>query len=242
MGLAMKRRQGWLMAVPAVAAAAGLLFAASAFTADGTDLRSTTTDLSTLVTDRAEEVGELRAETTDLRGDVADLSAEIQDTEVAQARAEVAQLEQPAGMLPVSGPGLVVTLDDAPQERLDDPGVDVNLLVVHQQDIQAFVNALWAAGANAISLQGQRLISTTGIKCVGNTVVLEGVPYSPPYRIEAVGNIEAMRAGLEESRSVQIYNDYVDAYGLGLSVQPSSNLDIPGYEVTPRLQWAEPIE
>src|ERR671923_1950991 len=103
-------------------------------------------------------------------------------------------------MLPVSGPGLVVTLDDAPEEALEDPSVNPNLLVVHQQDIQAFVNALWAAGADAVSLQGQRLISTTGIKCVGNTVVLEGVPYSPPYRIEAVGNVEALQASLAESQ------------------------------------------
>jgi uncharacterized protein YlxW (UPF0749 family) len=241
MGLAMKRRQAWLVAVPAVAAAAGLLFAASAFTADGKDLRSTTTDLRTLVADRADEVADLRSEMSDLRSERDDLYDEIQDLEVEQALSDVEQLERPAGMLPVSGPGLAVTLDDAPPERLNDPGVDVNLLVVHQQDIQAFVNALWAAGANAISLQGQRLISTTGIKCVGNTVVLEGVPYSPPYRIEAVGDVAAMQTGLEESRSVQIYRDYVDAYGLGLDIQESDGLDIPGYEVPPRLQWAEPI-
>lgn len=242
MGPGTKRTPGWQVAVPAVAAVAGMLFAASAFTADGTDLRSTTTDLGTLVTDRAEDVSDLRAEVRDLKAEKETLEGEIEDTEVEQARAEVDRLEQPAGMLPLSGPGLVVTLDDAPQEELEDPSVDANLLVVHQQDIQGFVNALWAAGANAISLQGQRLISTTGIKCVGNTVVLEGVPYSPPYRIEAVGEVSALWAGLSDSRSVQIYNEYVDAYGLGLSIEEADNLDIPGYDVTPKLLWAEPID
>jgi uncharacterized protein YlxW (UPF0749 family) len=242
MGPGMKRTPGWQVAVPAVAAVAGMLFAASAFTADGTDLRSTTTDLGTLVDDRAEEVEDLQAEKRDLAVENAELNEEVQDDQVEQARAEVDRLEPPAGMLPVSGPGLVVTLDDAPQSELEDPSVDANLLVVHQQDIQAFVNALWAAGANAISLQGQRLISTTGIKCVGNTVVLEGVPYSPPYRIEAVGEVSALWAGISVSRSVQIYNDYVDAYGLGLSIEEADNLDIPGYDVTPNLLWAEPIE
>jgi uncharacterized protein YlxW (UPF0749 family) len=237
----MKLTRGWGWAVPAVAAIAGILFVASAFTADGTDLRSTTTDLGTLVADRSEEVADLRADMRELRDDKADLEAEVQDAEVREARAVVDGLEQPAGMEPVSGSGLVVTLDDAPRDRLDDPGVDPNLLVVHQQDIQAFVNALWAAGADAISLQGQRLISTTGIKCVGNTVVLEGVPYSPPYRIEAVGDVSAMQAGLQESRSVQIYNEYVDQYGLGLSVEEDVSLDIPAYGGTPQLQWAEPI-
>jgi len=242
MGPGKKRTPAWQVAVPAVAAVAGMLFAASAFTADGTDLRSTTTDLGTLVTDRAEEVSDLRAEVRDLRAEKEALEAEIDDAQVEQARAEVDRLEPAAGMLPISGEGLVVTLDDAPQEALEDPSVDANLLVVHQQDIQAFVNALWANGAIAISLQGQRLISTTGIKCVGNTVVLEGVPYSPPYRIEAVGDVEDLRAGLDASRSVQIYNEYVDAYGLGLSVDESDNLDIPSYDVTPELRWAEPID
>lgn len=238
----MKLTRGWGWAVPAVAASAGILFVASSFTADGTDLRSTTTDLATLVADRSEEVADLRDESRDLRADNAELQEAVQDAEVEEARAEVDRLEGPAGMLPVGGPGLVVTLDDAPRERLEDTDVDPNYLVVHQQDIQAFVNVLWAGGATAISLQGQRLISTTGIKCVGSQVVLEGVPYSPPYRIEAVGDVDAMRAGLEESRSVQIYGDYVDAYGLGLSVDEASDLDIPAYEITPRLSWAEPIE
>jgi uncharacterized protein YlxW (UPF0749 family) len=242
MGPGMKRTPGWQVAVPAVAAVAGMLFAASAFTSDGTDLRSTTTDLSTLVSDRAEEVEDLRAELPELRDEKAELSEGVVNDQVVQARAAVDQLKRPAGMLPVSGPGLVVTLDDAPQEALEDPGVDPNLLVVHQQDIQGFVNALWAAGASAISLQGQRLISTTGIKCVGNTVVLEGVPYSPPYRIEAVGDVSALQAGLQQSRSVQIYNEYVDAYGLGLSIDDSDSLAIPGYDVTPELRWAEPID
>ncbi len=237
----MKLTRGWGWAVPAVAATAGILFAASAFTSDGTDLRSTTTDLGTLVADRSEEVTDLRADLRDLRAEKAELTEEIEDIGVEQSLAQVERLEEPSGMLSVSGSGLVVTLDDAPVERIEDATVDPNLLVVHQQDIQAFVNALWAAGAEAISLQGQRLISTTGIKCVGNTVVLEGVPYSPPYRIEAVGDIDAMRASLAESQSVQIYNEYVDAYGLGLSVEESIMLDIPGYEVTPRLQWAEPL-
>lgn len=238
----MKLTRGWGWAVPAVAAIAGILFAASAFTADGTDLRSTTTDPATLVAERADQVADLNADKASLAKDVADLRAEVNDIGVEQALDATQRLEGPAGMDPVSGPGLVVSLDDAPQSRLDEhPGVDPNLLVVHQQDIQAFVNALWAAGAKAISLQGQRLISTTGIKCVGNTVVLEGVPYSPPYRIEAVGDINMMRASLAESQSVQIYEEYVNAYDLGLSVEDSTSLDIPAYNVTPQLEYAKPL-
>jgi uncharacterized protein YlxW (UPF0749 family) len=235
----MKLTRGWGWAVPAVAAIAGLLFAASAFTADGTDLRSTTTDPATLVADRADEVADLNADKAALAQDVADLRAEVNDIGVEQALEETDRLEGPAGMDPVSGPGVIVTLDDAPQSRLDDhPGVDPNLLVVHQQDIQAFVNALWAAGAQAISLQGQRLISTTGIKCVGNSVVLHGVPYLPPYKISAIGDRRKLQKALDDSQYIENLQDYVVKFQLGYEVKTDSSIAMPAYEGTLDLQSA----
>ena len=76
------------------------------------------------------------------------------------------------------------------------------------------VNALWSGGAEAMTIQDQRVISTTGVKCVGNTVVLHGVPYAPPYVISAIGDQERLRAALADSEPVQIYRQYVEAYGL----------------------------
>ena len=66
-----------------------------------------------------------------------------------------------------------------------------------------------------MTVQGQRVIATTGIKCVGNTVVLHGIPYAPPYVISAIGNQERLRTALATSEPVRIYNQYVAAYGLG---------------------------
>jgi uncharacterized protein YlxW (UPF0749 family) len=115
-------------------------------------------------------------------------------------------------------------------------------LVVHQQDIQAFVNAMWAAGAKAVSLQGERLISTTGIKCVGNTVLLHGVPYSPPYVIEAVGDPGALYGALDDFDKISVYREYVDAYDLGLAVDvPEEDLTIPAYDDAPQLEYARPL-
>lgn len=235
-----RRSRGWTLAVPVIGACGGLLFVASAVSADGTDLRSAGTDLSTLVEDRADEVRELRRDVRSLQTDIDDLSAAVGDRQLRQVRAAVDRVSVPAGLTSVSGPGLVVTLDDSP---LDEPpgGFDDNDLVVHQQDIQAFVNALWAGGAEGIALQGQRLVSTTGIKCVGNTVVLHGVPYSPPYRIEAVGDQAALDAALGLSAEVDIYLDYVGAVDLGLDVEESAELELPAYEGPPPLEFAEPL-
>ena len=104
-------------------------------------------------------------------------------------------------------------MDDAP-DSVRAEGVDADLLVVHQQDIQAVVNALWSGGAEAMTIQGQRVIATTGIKCVGNTVVLHGVPYAPPYVISAIGEPAGCAPPWPSSPALQIYRQYVDAYAL----------------------------
>lgn len=231
----------WRIGAPVAAGLAGVLFVASALSADGIPLRSNVTDLGTLVAERARSVETLRAQERQLRGDVAQLTAAIRDGKVTSLRRKVAALEPAAGLTPVRGAGLQVTLDDAPPDQELPDGVNPNLLVVHQQDIQGFVNALWAGGASAISLQDQRLISTTGIKCVGNTVVLQGVPYSPPYVIEAVGDIDSLRSALEESQAVRFYRDYVVRFALGLAVESVNELDIAAYEESVQLQHARQL-
>jgi len=226
--------------VPLVTAAAGALFVVSALSADGTDLRSVTTDVRTLVVDRSSDVDSARAQVKQLRGEVDDLTAAVDDAMVEEVRDEVRRLQPAAGLTEVRGAGLRVTLRDAPRELIEDSDVDANLLVVHQQDIQAFVNAMWAAGAQAVSLQGQRLISTTAIKCVGNTVLLHGVPYSPPYVIEAVGDTAAMYQSLDDSDKVGVYEEYVasEEHQLGLEIEAVDELTVPAYDGSPELEHA----
>ncbi len=222
-------------------AAAGFLFVASSISADGTDLRGGTTDLQTLVNDRGRTVDSAHAVLQQLRSEVEAMTASVSDIQVDAARERVAELQPEAGLTEVRGTGLRISLDDAPGDVIEDSPQDVNLLVVHQQDIQAFVNALWTAGARGISLQGQRLISTTGIKCVGNTVLLHGVPYSPPYRINAVGRPDEMLAALAESPSVEVYRDFARSYQLGLTIQTVRHVVIPAYDGSPRLESAQPL-
>jgi uncharacterized protein YlxW (UPF0749 family) len=109
---------------------------------------------------------------------------------------------------------------------------------VHQQDIQAVVNALWSGGAEAMTIQGQRVISTTGVKCVGNTVVLHGIPYAPPYVISALGDLGRLRGALAGSASLQIYQQYVAAYGLVYRETVMPRADFPAHEGSLDLQYA----
>ena len=143
------------------------------------------------------------------------------------------------GLEAVSGKALRVTLDDAPLSENPD-GVDANMLVVHQQDIQMVVNTLWSGGAEAMTIQGQRVISTTAVKCVGNTVVLHGVAYAPPYVIEAIGDLNAMQKALDTSEAVRIYKEYVSAYQLGWSVERAGQVTMPAYTGAVAVSHATP--
>ena len=231
----------WRLAVPVVWAAGGLLCATSALSADGIDLRAGTTDLSQLVAERSREVAEVRAEHRAVRQEIAELSAGLDNAEVDAASEQVDELAAAAGLTAMQGPGVVVVLDDAPRGAEVPAGLDPNLLVVHQQDIQGFVNALWAGGAQAISLQDQRLTTTTGIKCVGNSVVLHGVPYAPPYRIEAVGDVDSLQSALDGSEAVTRYREYVRYVDLGLRITASSQLRVPAYAGSTDLAAARPV-
>jgi uncharacterized protein YlxW (UPF0749 family) len=236
------RSIGWRLAVPLVSAAGGLLCVSSAMSADGIDLRAGTTDLTQVVVDRSRQVAQLRAEQREVRDDIRQLSAGLDDVDVDAAAKEVAKLSPAAGLTAVRGEGLVVVLTDTPRDAEVPEGIDPNLLVVHQQDIQGFVNALWAGGAEAISLQGQRLTTTTGIKCVGNSVVLQGVPYAPPYRIVAVGDVASLQSALDASEAVRRYREYVEYTDLGLRVAAADRLTVPGYAGSTDLAVAEPLE
>jgi uncharacterized protein YlxW (UPF0749 family) len=232
---------GWRIVVPLVFAAAGFLFVTSASASDGFDLRpQRPAALSELVEAESNRVDGLQRRAGALEDDIDALTARVRDSSITRLHARADRLRAPAGMLPVEGAGLQVTLEDAPADQPVPEGFDANAMVVHQQDLQAVVNALWAGGAEGITLQGQRLISTTGIKCVGNTVVLHGVPYSPPYDIVAVGDPVELQQALDESDYVQTYLQYTrPPINIGWDVDLFTNVTLPGYEGSVNLDYAQ---
>ncbi|MGW2370877.1 MULTISPECIES: DUF881 domain-containing protein [Kitasatospora] len=226
----------------AVFALAGLLFYISAQTARGTDLRTDNSLLSLgdVIRQRSSQNQQAQAQLADLQSRAQELT-EQQGNDPADT-ARLSGLRLGAALEPVQGGGLTVTLNDAPPNAtaripgVPEPGV--NDLVIHQQDIQAVVNALWRGGAAGVQVMDQRLISTSAVRCVGNTLLLQGRVYSPPYVIRAVGKTDALRSAVEADPAIRSYLQYVQAYGLGWKVQESGDLTLPGYSGTTELRSA----
>jgi uncharacterized protein YlxW (UPF0749 family) len=212
------------------AALAGFLFVASGITADGTNLRTGgLEDLRSLVLDRANKVGVLQSEVDTLATEVNDLSITKVDPALSS---QISQLEQATGLTPVSGSALRVSLDDAPRE-LESPlpdGVGPDDLVVHQQDVQSVVNAMWRGGATAVQVMDQRIISTSAIRCVGNTLLLQGQVYSPPFVVTAIGNTSELQQALKDEPGVSLYLEYVERLNLGWDVSILNQTTIPAWE------------
>ena len=89
-----------------------------------------------------------------------------------------------------------------------------------------------------MTIQGQRVVSTTAVKCVGNTVVLHEVPYAPPYVIEASGDPERLNAGLDESEAIALYKEHAEAYSLGYRQETLTEAEAPPYEGSTQLVHA----
>ena len=221
--------------MPLTAGLAGLLLATTAVTARGTDLRaSRSLDVSQLIERQQRTLAGLTRDERALRARIsaATALAAVGDRRVRAARAAADRLVAAAGLTRLTGSAVTVALDDAThadQQRDLNAGARPDDLVIHQQDVQGVVNALWAGGADAMTIMGQRVVATTAVRCVGNTLLLHGQVYSPPFVITAIGDQRRLRRALDADPAVQVFQQYVAAYGLRYHLSMHDNVTLPAY-------------
>jgi uncharacterized protein YlxW (UPF0749 family) len=141
-----------------------------------------------------------------------------------------------AGLVPLRGQGFTVTLDDS--SLSESPTGDVNDLVIHSQDVQAVVNGMWSAGAEAISINAQRVVSTSAVLCVGNTLLINGTVHSPPYEI---ANIGADRSFFMDDALVRQLRGAADRFSLRVSISGGKSVELPGYSGTTESKYAHVV-
>lgn len=242
----MAAKAGWHGGAVLVLGAAGLLIAAGISLADTSDVDATRgTDLPQLVEAETQRVADLETEASQLTAQIETLSAVTADDPVREIQQEVQQQADGAGFTEVEGPGVTVSLDDAPvpEDVTDLPdGTSADDYVVHQQDVEAVVNALWEGGAEAMQIMDRRLTSVSAVRCVGNVIILDGQVYSPPFTITAIGNPESLADSLDRSSGVQVYRQWADYIGLGWSVSDHESVVLPAASGPSTLSYASTAE
>ena len=223
--------RGWHGVAVLVLGGAGLLIAAGVQLSAAEDVdTSRGGDLADLVDRETARVTDLEQQVTELADEVDRLGRSDATRPLRSALAQVESQAGQAGFTTLEGPGVTVTLDDAPvPEDLGDlpSGTSPDDFVVHQQDVEAVVNALWTGGAEGMQIMDRRITSVSAVRCVGNVIILDGQVYSPPFTITAIGNPDRLAAALDASTPVQIYREWAAYIGLGYGVTEHDSVELP---------------
>jgi uncharacterized protein YlxW (UPF0749 family) len=193
---------------------------------------------SEVTDDLAAQLEELRAEVSSTRDRVFASTAAGK-----QVLDELALAELGAAARPVTGPGLLVTLANADPTADGDPvggatGEDPNGRVA-DGDLQLVVNALWAAGAEAVSINEQRLGPTTAIRFAGEAVLVDFRPVTNPYEVSAIGDPDTLSSRFLASPEVEALAVISQTYDLRFDFSEESELSLPAAN-TPELRIARP--
>jgi uncharacterized protein YlxW (UPF0749 family) len=232
-----RRRRGVWLGV--CLAALGVLVATA-----GAQVRDRAPSVARANQELLEEIDQRTATTSQLEDDVTALQRQVDRARVnglrltsigREAAAGLDEVERAAGVTPVEGPGISVTVDDA---ELDDSGPggtsaeNNELGRVLDRDLQLVVNGLWAAGAEAVSVNGQRLSSLSAIRNAGDAILVDFRPLSPPYSVLAVGDPATLRTGFLEGSAGQMLRLYRETYKIRYDVQDETDISLPGVSST----------
>lgn len=143
-----------------------------------------------------------------------------------------------AGLVDVKGPGVSITLDDA-NNRKTTNAAEANSTLIHDEDIRRVINELSAAGAEAICVNDSRIISTSAVRCVGPTVLVNDTKMAPPYIIKAIGKPDQLEAALNLNGGVI---DGLKVWGFEIAISKSDELVIPKYGGTLNFRNAAAME
>lgn len=177
------------------------------------------------------ELGALRAQLAVLAREAA-----AGQSSLARLNRELRTLRTQAGFVALEGPGVLIEMHDSP--RPIQPGDDPNKTILHYTDIHAVMNDLWAVGAEAIALNGERIMTRTGINCVGTTILCNTKRIAPPYTITAIGDPTGLLDYLSRPGSpVEI----LKAFEFPVRMQAVQRVTVPAYRGVSQFSIARPV-
>ncbi len=246
------QRRGSLLSFQLLLGAAGLLIglllavqwhSATQSVAQPASRDSTRQEVSTSIANFEQEQTNLKQQVGNLH---AQLNTQQQQSAASQSSLGNAQqmLDQQqinAGLVPLHGPGVIVTFDDSKVTNIPD-GEDPAHYIIHEYDLRDGVNTLLGAGAEAISLNGERLVSNSSIYCVGTTILVNNTRLSPPYVVTAIGDNQMLQDALQNSPNLSKFLQRKVLYAVQMMVQVADDVTVPEYRNAPAFKYATPVE
>jgi uncharacterized protein YlxW (UPF0749 family) len=202
----------------------GALFAVAALqtTRGAPALQSERSELISRVQTAEREQDELRGRVTSLTEDIATLrTAALGDDDAARlVEAQISTLDPVVGNTAVTGPGVLIVVDDSPSAAADarDRVLDI--------DLQVLANGLWEGGAEAISINGHRLSNLTAIRSAGDAITVDYRSLTRPYRVEAIGDVRTLQARFVESSAGAWWNDLAQNRRMRYEISDVKQLDL----------------
>lgn len=201
------------------------------------------------------EMGDLRVQLKSIESERNKMSTELQETRnrllemekslsdgqnlTRTTRAEIERARLEAGLLPLHGQGVVCRLTDS--SRKPSPDDDPYFYIVHDVDLQALVNELWASGAEAVSVNDQRIVARTSIRCVGPTILVNAVRLAPPYEVKGIGNANDLYTALNMPGGFLQSMDMQRTMGVEVKVEKRDDVQIPAFNGSLVFRYAQPL-
>lgn len=192
------------------------------------------------------DVSNLEVEIDNLQKSINELNLKLKDYETSLNESgsiyssmmeEWEKIRNYAGMEKISGPGIIITMNDSDKEI--EIGDNPELYIIHDIDVLEVINELRAAGAEAISINGERVLGTSSIECGGPIIIIDGKRHATPFIIRAIGDPKVLEASILAPNS---YIDLMEYTGIEIDVKKVENIVMDGYKSPLKLKYQKSIE
>jgi uncharacterized protein YlxW (UPF0749 family) len=176
------------------------------------------------------EQNDLKAQLQDLRAqlDQIQANAATQSGAASEIEKRLAELKAQAGLSPLIGDGVMVQLDDS--HTVAPGAANLDQAICHSTDLTDILNTAWRGGAQAISVNAQRVVSSTSVYCVGSTIMVNGTLLSPPFNIAVIGPQDGVLAAFDDPSQLRDIKARRDVQGLGFRVTRAAAITVPAYD------------
>lgn len=233
----MKSKRGYATIV-LISVVLGLMLAVQFKVTQGSpsDATRRTQDVVAELIEVKEERDNLKEELDELRSDLEEMISGKNESQDALLK-ELSKARNISGLNALKGPGLILVLNDSTKPT--QPGEDPNLYLIHDEDLLKVINELRAAGAEAISINEQRLLATTEVRCAGPTIQVNGNRIAPPFAISVIGDVSLLESSLRMKGGVL---ESLEFWGITVKIEKPKVVTVPGYSGTIKFKHAAPLD